>query len=64
MKSDVRKRVSPSNTNNTFQEGAVGTPSCGAVTSQEVLDGYREKTMRVANVENTGCQLHQQEHST
>ena len=41
--------------NSTFREGSSGRPPRGpavAVTTQEALEGSREKTMRIANAEN------------
>ena len=53
VKSEMSQRAS---LNNMFREGSRGktTPSehTVAVTTQEALDGYRERTMRMANVEN------------
>ena len=51
MKSETSNRASP---RKTFQEESKTTLSehTVAVTTLEALDGYREKRMRIANVEN------------
>ena len=54
MKSEMSDRAPP---NSSFRGGSLGktTPreQAVAVTTQEALDGSREKTMRIANVENS-----------
>ena len=48
-----------------IQEKTTSSEHAVAVTTQEALDGYRERTMRIANVKNkSGCRFRQQEHST